>query len=404
MQVADFRNNLSAMLHGGTLKKVRNIEDAFQRAGNTLLSKIDPLGTMRKIGLSETIHDDVYNYSLPSDFNKIIDLIPQARRNSSDLANRNLAQRFDLRKAITDKKVSIEGSEGSKIIRINWRSRQPKTLNELNGLTTNGSWGAFATASNVAADNIDFVSGNGSIKFDLAASGDGIQNSTMTEVDLTDEDEVADVWVRFKIKNAADLALLTSGTLRWGNTLTTAFWLGVAQTAQADGTAFKVGWNEIKIPWSTATETGTVDPALIDTLRMVFAATGAITQIRVDQITVSIGKNFDIKYYSKFLIKNTSGTYITKTTDDDDTIILDSDAIQLYLLEAFIACAHQIEAEASGFDIGWANKQLLGEDLRDRTGLYAKYRKEHPSQAMKAISSYGSPPRFGRAGGRFNRR
>ncbi len=403
MLVSDFKNNISAMLHGGTLNKVRNIEDAFQRAGNTLLSKIDPIGVMRTVGLSETVHDDVYNYSLPSDFNKIIDLIPQNRRNSSDVANRNMAQRFDLRKEIANKKVSIEGSDG-KIIRINWRSRQPKTLNELDSLTANGDWEAFGTATNVAVDTIDFVSGGGSIKFDLVASGDGLKNNDMTAIDLTDEDEVGDVWMRFKIKNSTDLANLTNAILVWGNDLTTNYWTGVAQTAQHDGTAFQVGWNEVKFPWSTATETGTVDPSTIDTLKPTFTAS-AITQIRVDQITVSIGRNFDIKYYSKFLIKNTSGVYLTKTTSDDDIIVLDSDAIQLYLLEALIATAHQVEGADSGFDIKWAREELYGDpravDISGRGGLYAKYRKEHPSQAVKTISSYGSLPRYGRG---INRR
>lgn len=400
MNVAEFRDNLTAMLHGGTLNKVRNFEDAMKRAANTLLLKVDPLGTMRRIGLSEAVHDDVFNYSLPTDFKKIIDLYPQNKRQTHDTANRRAVETFDLQKALRNKTVSIEGSDGTRLIRINWRTRQPKTLNELDSLTANGTWDAFATASNLKADTINFVSGGGSVSFDLAVSGDGIQNNDMNAVDLTDEDEVADLWVRFFIKNATDLAKLTSGTLRWGNTLTTAFWLGVAQTAQADGTAFRVGWNEIKIPWSTAIETGTVDPTVIDTLRMVFATTGAITQIHVDQITVSIGRNFDIKYYSKFLIKNSAGTYITKTTDDDDEIVLDDDAIQLYLLETLNQTAHQIEGADSGFDINWVKKELNGDpnspDPSGRRGLYAKYRKDYPSQAKKETGEYSSKQSFRR--------
>src|SRR3990167_11400630 len=260
MLVAEFKDNLSGMLHGGTLNKVRNVESVMQRAANTMLAKIDPIDTMRTAALSGAIHDDVYNYSLPSDYKAIIDLYPQNRRDLLDSANRNYVERFDLRKKLADKTLSIEGSEGSKIIRINWRSRQPKTINEANDTTSNGTWSVVATASGLVADDIDYVSGSGSLRVDLAASGDGIQNTAMSAVDLTDEDEAGDFFVWFKIKNSTDLANFNSITLRWGTDLTTNYWTGVAQTTQADSTAFKVGWNLVRVPWSTATETGTVAP------------------------------------------------------------------------------------------------------------------------------------------------
>src|SRR3990167_6175029 len=204
MTITQVKESLSAMLHGGSLNRVRNSEALFERSANTLLSKIDPIDTMRTAALTNTIHDDVYNYSLPSDFKKIIDLYPQNRRGSSDTAGRRYAERFDVRKALKNKELSIEGSEGSKVLRVNWRSRSPKTINECNSLTANGTWSIVATASGLSADDIDYVSGSGSLKFDLAASGDGIQNTSMTAIDLTDEDEVGDFFAWFKVKNSTD--------------------------------------------------------------------------------------------------------------------------------------------------------------------------------------------------------
>jgi len=394
MNISQVKDNLTGMLHGGTLNKVRNIYSALERAQNTMLLKLDPLDTIRIQGLANTIHDDIYNYALPSDYKKIIDLIPQNRRELSDSATRILAGGFDLQKSIKNKKVSIEGSEGSKIIRINWRSRSPKVLNELNSLTANGTWSGVGTATGLIADDIDYVSGSGSIKFDLAASGDGIQNTTMTSLDFTDEDEVADFFMWFKVKNSADLALLTSASLVWGNNLTTNYWTSVAQTTQADGSALKVGWNQVKFPWSTATETGTVDPSTIDSAKITFATTGAITDLRVDNIIVSVGRNFDVKYYSKFIFKNTAGTLISQPTTDDDTITLDNDAIQIFLLESMIACAQQMEGVDSSFDINWAERELYG--VGSKPGLYGKYKSENPTMSKKAIAYYGSKPARGR--------
>ena len=388
ISITQRKENLSARLHGGTLNRVRNIEALFERSANTLLSKIDPIDTIRTIPLTSTVHDDVYNYTLPSDYKKIIDLYPQDNRQSYDTGKRRMAEKFDLIKGIRNKVISIEGSEGSKVIRVNWRSRQGKVLNAMNSLTANGTWSVVGSATGLALDTITKYSGNGSIRFDLVATGDGIQNTGMTAVDLTDEDEVADVFYEVYIKSAADLAKLTSVTLIWGNDVTTAYWTSVAQTAQADGTAFKVGWNILKTPWSTATETGTVAPATTDSAKLTVAATGAITDIRVDNIIFSIGRNFDIKYYSKFLIKNTSGTWITRTTSDDDTVVLDNDAINILLLEDLIEAAQQVEGQDSTFDINYARMEL--------ETLYRRYKAEYPSQAKKAVALYGSAPARGR--------
>ena len=43
----DAKTDLAAMLHGGTLNKVRNVENLFRRAADTMLSKIDPIETQR---------------------------------------------------------------------------------------------------------------------------------------------------------------------------------------------------------------------------------------------------------------------------------------------------------------------------------------------------------------------
>lgn len=381
--ITERKEHLVAELHGSTLNRIRNIEALFQRSANTLLSKIDPIDTMRLAALTNTIHDDIYNYPLPTDFKKIIDLYPQSSRTTHDTANRRLSEKFDLGKELHNKTISIEGSEGSKILRVNWRTRQAKTINEANTLTANGTWSALGGATGLIADDIDYVSGTGSIKFNVAATGDGIFNNNMTAVDLTDEDEVADFFVWVKIKNSTDLANLNSITGFWGNDETTNYWYSVAQTTQADGTAFKVGWNQIKFPWSTATETGTVNPATIDTFMINFNVDAAISGIRVDNITCSIGKNFDIKYYSKYLLKNAAGTWIDRTTSDDDVVVLDSDAINILLLEDLIAGAQQAEGSDSNFDINYAKVEL--------EALYNQYKKEYPSQAKKPITYYGNP-------------
>lgn len=371
------------MGHSSTLGKVRNKYEMYERAASIFLQKAKPLETMRTAALASTVHDDFYFYALPSDYNSLIDLYPQDNRTSWDMAYRRLAGQFDLEKAIKERTISIEGSEGSKIIKINWRSRQGKVLHTMNSVTANGTWSAVGSATGLKANTIFKVSGSASIEFDLVASGDGIQNTTMTAVDMTDEDEVADVFVWLYFPSVP-----TSVSAVWGNDLTTNYWTSTAQTTQADGTAFKVGWNILKFPWSTATETGTVAPATIDSFKLTIASSSAMNNVRVDNIVFSIGRNFDLKYYTKYFFKNSAGTYISIPTTNDDTVLVDNDSLPLFLFELLKAMAHQVEGTDSNFDLQYAQAELAE--------LYPSFRSEYPDQRKKAVGRTTSGPRFQR--------
>lgn len=382
--ITQLEEHLTGMGHGSTLKKVVNRYALYERAASKFLAKAKPLETVRNATLSSLVWDDVYNYALPSDYNALIDLAPQADRDSWDKAFRRGAGQFDREKAIREKTISIEGSEGTKTLRINWRTKHPKVLNSLDSLTANGTWSVVGSATGLAADAIYKVSGSASVKFNLVTSGDGIQNTTMSQVDLTDEDEVGDLFAWIYLPSAP-----TSISLIWGNDLTTNYWTAVAQTAQADGTSFKVGWNLIRFPWSTATETGTVNPATIDSLKLTVANSAALNSIRVDSIVCALGKAFDIKYYTKFLFKNSSGTYISKPTSSDDYVLVDNDSLPLYLYECLKEMAHQMEGTDSAFDIQYARQEL--------SELYPAFRSEYSDQRVKQASSYSSGPRMRRS-------
>lgn len=370
------------MGHGATLNKVRNVEAMYERSASKFLLKCKPLETMRTAALSSVVHDDVFNYSPPSDFASLIDLIPQDSRSEWDMAFRDAAGLFDLQKAVKNRTVSIEGSEGSKIIRINWRSRQGKVLSGMNDTDDNGTWSAVTGASNVEQDTIFKKSGGASVRFDLTSTGGGIQNTTLDALDLTDEDEVADVFVWVYLPSTTGV---TSIQATWGNDLTTKYWTSTAQTTQADGSAFTAGWNLLKFSWSAATETGTVAPATIDSFKIILNATEQ-NNIRVDNIIFSIGRNFDVKYYSKYLFKSSSGTYQSQPSADSDLVLVDNDSLPIFLFELLKDMAHQMEGTDSAFDIEYARGELAE--------LYPAFRSEFPDQRKKLRTEYGMRPRF----------
>ncbi len=397
------KTHLIGQSHGGTLDKVRGVESAIQRACNNLLAKIDPLDTMRTIPLPMTVYGDVYNYALPSDYKKVIDLIPEDSRSTRDSMSRVYAKNFDVLKSIKNKEISIESSEGLKYMRVNWRTTNPKTFNTMDSLTGNGTWSTIGTASGLLVNALYKVSGTGSIEFSIATTGDGIKNTTMSNLDLSAWNQLADnfmmVWL------GSDYAKLTSINFIFGNDITTKYYTCVAQTTQADGTPFKNGWNLIKNPWATAVQTGTVTSTTIKAASITFTVTGAMSKIRVDSLTFSLGRNFDLKYYSKYLITNTAGTWIPITTNDNDIIVLDSDAINILIYECLIECAQQIEGVDSASDVAYATQKLGGTFSRRGQlidpGLYDKYVSEYPSQSKKPTNSTFRPRNMNRNIGRW---
>lgn len=398
MTILEIKNHLIGMGHGGTLKKIRNQMELFRRAANNVVSKIDVIDTERTVPLSNTVHDTLNDYALPSDYKKAIDLFPDGQRGHLDSAKRQYPERFDLRKALDNKTITIEGDNGAKHLRINWKTRSPKVLNAADSLTGNGLWSVVGTATNLVLDTIYKYSGGASLRFDVVANNDGIQNTTMTQVDLTDENRIADNLVAVYLPTTTGL---TSITPVWGNDLTTKYWSGATQTTQADGTAFKIGWNILRIAWSGATQTGVVVPAQIDSYKLTFQVSAPIANIRVDNILFSIGRPFDLKYYSKYLFQSAAGVWMAQPTDDSDVIVIgDPTGENIFLYECLVEMAQQMEGTDSDFDLVYASRKLYGNpdagDAVEKKGLYAKYRTEYPSAAKKAVTGYNGTPRFRR--------
>lgn len=380
--ISDLEQHLIGMGHGGTLNKVRNLYSLYERVASKVLARMKPIEAMRTQALASAVYDDVNNYALPVDYNDLIDLIPQDNRDLWDKAFRNNAGQFDIEKAVREKTLSIEANNGLKYIRINWRSRQGKVLSTVNGITGNGTWSAVGSATGVATDNIFYTSGGGSVVLTHVASGDGIQNTTMNAVDLTKENGVSTAFVQVYFS-----VVPTSAQLTWGNDLTTKYWTGVAATTQADGTAFKVGWNLIQFVWSAATQTGTNTTTAFDSAKITFAGTN-LGKIRVDNIIFNIGRNFDIKYYSKYFFIDKDGiTWKSAPVDQSDYVLVDNDSLPHFLYECLKEMAQQMEGTDGAFDITYAEKELAT--------LYPSYKSRYPSQVKKTIASYGSGPNYG---------
>lgn len=384
--INQLEDHLVGMGHGSSLRKVRNPFALYERAANNMRSKVDVVTTIRTAPLTQAVHDDQFIYAVPSDYGKIIDLYPSGKRSNTDFARRTSGVTASLLKGIKDKQIAVEARDGARVLLIDWSGKTPKTLADMNATT---GWSVVTGASGLELDTQFAISGGKSLKFDLDTTGGGLQNTSLNAEDLSEWEGEADffIWMYF-----GSVSALTSVQARWGNDVSANYFESTAQTTQADGTAFQVGWNLIKFSWSAATETGTVDATTIDSFRVILNTTGAIANVRVDNVVVSLGSIFEIKYYGSYMFKNTAGTWIRRPTVDTDTICVDELGFNIFAYECLLAMSQQTEGEDSGFDISFAVTALNGNpasaDPALRYGLYARYRTEYPSQAKRTVQTY----------------
>jgi hypothetical protein len=243
---------LEAAIHGTTFDKVANPDGLFYRAARGVLADVDLQETKRIALMANPIFSQVYDYALPPDVkgNRIIDIRPQVNRSSEDRFTQQYNQEFDLYKtSTTQDSFSLNFNTGIKTLRVNDPLQQAGlTLNTAESVTENGTWITGDAASTLSVDNINFVGGVGSLKFNLNGGTDGyLQNSTMTQQDLTQYLNQGTLFYYVYLPTAS---AFSSIELRWGSDASN-YWKYVSTMTQQN-TVFVNGWNLIAVPWASA--------------------------------------------------------------------------------------------------------------------------------------------------------
>lgn len=197
----------------------------------------------------------------------------------------------------------------------------PTTLDTFD-VNNSSNWVATGDANTISDDRIIFKEGAGSMKFIITVTGTSATlTSSGNDWDLTVYEDVG----HFKCWAYLDATLhLTSISFKWG-TGVGAYWLQTV-TAQADGTAFVIGWNELDFYWQTATEIGAPDFTDITLLQFIYTYTGAYsggTSFRLDYLRVMKPDTMIMSYYTMYKGKTGAGVYLTKFTATTDTFLFD---------------------------------------------------------------------------------
>lgn len=388
INITEFKAKVTPKLHGTTLSKIADVFGKLGEAAGNLLLRIDPYTTIRRQRIENAIYDKVYNYTAPTDLKglgKVLDIRPIGERLDNDDIRNTFSKEFDIKKE--KDRMTIEMINGTKTLRLS-KVLAPRTiLHRGDSDTLEGTVTLAGDASGLEIDYLDFVSGSASLKFAL----DGVTGSasiTYALPNTIDLETLEDLGALFNWIEFPDVARLNSITLQWGSS-SSDYWQATAQTAAHDREFESNAWMLIRSLWSTATPTGSPDSSAIDHIKITISYdTGvALSNVRVDSISASLGQAWEILYYSGRLFKGVDGTYKEAPTLDTDIIQLENTEVNILMYEFMMLIAQEIKGSNMNKDIEFYSLQLEGNG-RDKLGLYKEYTNQNPSQALVLQNDY----------------
>lgn len=375
--VSELKTELTAELHGTTLSKVSAPDNLIQRAGRQLLLDIDPRSMIRHTTIANGVYDSIYDYATPADLkgDGIIAMRPQVNVGLADNFSQRYIEEFGYKKE--GNTFVVEPRSGTNVLRLSKSVGSSITIDSTNSLTDNGTWSAGGDAGNLTADGDNYVTGSGSLNFDLDGSGTTgyLEKTLTTAVDLSDHEDISSI---FRWVYVPDSSIFTSVDFRWGSS--SAYW-NKTVTAPHFGSVV-TGWNLFRFDWNGATETGSPDSSAIDYERVTITYDGtADTDWRIDKAVSRIGEIYEILYYSNYLFQDSStNAWQEKIASDNDLINIDYEGFNLLLYKCITMAASQISGEDAGFDYAIFEK-LYQEGI-------SEYQNKYKSQRNKPQSTY----------------
>jgi len=379
MNITSVKDSLGRKITGASLDSVQGISDysLFKEAAVNLIGEIKPIETTRHATIN--IFDGIYDYSPSADLNSIADIRPQTYdRNRSDNAQHRFMAEFDRNKNIESNEFSIEWRDGYKLLRYARNVGKSIGIDE----TIDDNWTAGTGVSNIAEDTIIYAEGNRSLRFDVTSGTNLITWAGTTTKDLSTHTNRSSFfrWVYYP-----DSSFISSLKLRVGSSSANYYEI----TGVIHFGSIRSGWNLYRFDWNGVADAGTTDETAIDYVRLELTTTSSDTDIRIGQLSSKLPVPREYVYYSNYLFRNTSGTFLEIPTADTDIVNLDTDGENLFIEE----CARIAARELQNNDLRRQYEiELYGDDKVG--GGYARYRAHKPSEEKKKTGNYGMKPRW----------
>ena len=275
-------------------------------------------------------YDGVKEYSLPSDFASIIE--PKRPYDLSKNVFVNKTEKAFTHQDLGDNSTAIKWVREVPLLILKGVSSNSSTLIQACESTTqDGTWVISGDGSLLAADDEIYSSGGASLRFTVTAStGQTVLScSNNNSQDLTDLFTFGKFFVDL-FTPSTNSAALTSVKLRLGSSPSAYY--EMSATTRFRGDTITTGLGQIGFDPAAKTTTGSPDITAIDYVAVVlnYGLTGVDGIYHLDNIFGSKGTYYQLPYYSKYNVKDSSNSYKQRVTATDDTILCPDDFNEIY--------------------------------------------------------------------------
>lgn len=397
INIAQLKNDIAGKMRGTSIRQLKDFNSTVFLAANRMLARIDPEETRRISTITTPFFDNIQDYSIASDYKRMIDIRPQANRANMEgkshftqTTSRQFSERLD------SNSFSIGYNNMVRTLRA---QRLPvgnvAQLDTFDSDTSNGLWVAEVDASGLYTENLNFVQGQASLGMNL----DGltgvadIVNTTAAVADLSAlrYNDTSFLYIYIPVGYSSRFS---NFTLRRGSNATN--YKQSTATAKIDGTVFTDGWNLLKFNWNTASTVGSPDNTL-NTYRRLginYTAGTAIPGLLVDNWTNALGTVYEMEYYSEYMFRDTTtGAWKSRPTADTDLINVSTSSYDILVNEIMVDVTQEIRTgnvrtqDLNDFRV-MLNGQPPNRYIKDpqHRGLYADYVNKFPSSAVLTTS------------------
>lgn len=383
-QIKDLMDGVAALLTREDLNSVSNLNGALERAFRTFSQKANiPEAEASSV---MTLWDGVYRYSAmtPLFGSTIRDARPIGQdRMATDMATRLGGEDFDRTKndAVDGYKVSFETENGQNILLVKTRFSWPKILLDPMNATT--GWTAGGNAGSLAKDKTIYYQTPASLRLNMTAAGTGyIEKTLTTAIDMTDYLNSAKVFLELYLSSTGKI---TSIELRLGSDSSNYYSMTATQGNLGAWTAGE--FMDTPFDMTATTTTGSPDITKIKYVRVTFTASAALSAIRVGNLFASLPSQHKFLFTTTGIFKATDNSINNFITDENDTILLNDAAYNIYEHECALTIGLQEGGTLADGITATINATLNG--ARARTGavislgLYDKFRADNPSEDIR---------------------
>ncbi len=200
--IASVLTSLNRKVSPGNVNQSKDIYGVLAEAARNLLGNIKPKELSKRVIIENALYDQVNRFHCPEDLDQknVMQWFRLKGNRNTDTFYHPMMQttnrRFDQHRVADRNLFTIEWDRGVKFIKVSDYGHDQEgnanndnaglTIATMDSLTSNGTWNIFGNVTNLIEDNLTYVAGRGSFRFDINNSSNtgGIESFNIPPVDI----------------------------------------------------------------------------------------------------------------------------------------------------------------------------------------------------------------------------